>query len=303
MAKAREVKSRIANIKDIKQITKAMNAIAMATVTKLKKKLNRASPYYRALMEKREILLDDSLSIDNPLLKSPETEKIGVVTFNSDRGLAGNYTIDINRSTRDFIHSADEEVALFAGGDKGATFFRDWPELEDTWVNFYDDPEFKQAERIAANLRERFIGGEFSALWAVYMEFFSDFKQKLRIEKILPMSTDTDKTKQASGGAEKPAEEESNPEESFEDYLYEPDRDDLVDNFLNQSFSEKIYWIILNTKTSENAIRRRAMRDATDNANELIDKLTVTYNKARQQQITREIADIIGGAEALRGEE
>ncbi len=293
MPKAREVKSRIANITDIKQITKAMNAIAMAKVTGLKKKTGNARPYYGALTEKVKTLLSSAGDVDHPLLQENGSDVVGCLSLNSDRGLAGNYTIDINRTTRDFIRSKDRQVILFAGGDKGERFFRGWVELEKSWVDFYTDPEFGHAEEIGSELAERFSRGEMAELWVIYKKFHSDLQQELTVEKVLPM------TAQPAGDNE---EDETEGPSASDEYLFDPEEEEILDNFLRSAFYEKIYWILLNTKTSEHAIRRKAMRDATDNANDLIDELTITYNKARQQQITREIADIIGGAEALRGE-
>lgn len=300
MPKAREVKSRIANIKDIKQITKAMNAIAMAKVTKLKKQLTQARPYYESLEKKKQILLDDSSNNHHPLTQISDTDSIGVISFNSDRGLAGNYSIDINRATRDFILSEKEKnrVVLFAGGEKGAYYFRSWEELEETWAHFYENPQFHHAERIAMDLQDRFVRDEIAELWAIYMKHHSDLNQELTVEKVLPITKETQESRTGDNSDTSNASRAQ-----FEEYLFEPKKKEILDNFLRTSFAEKIYWILLNTKTSEHAIRRRSMRDATDNANELIDELTLTYNKARQQQITREIADIIGGAEALREEE
>ncbi|MFP3953576.1 MAG: ATP synthase F1 subunit gamma [Candidatus Acetothermia bacterium] len=290
MPKAREVKSRIANISDIKQITKAMNAIAMAKVTSLKKKISNARPYYNSLTEKKRTLLRSSEEVKHPLLERNGSDVIGCLSLNSDRGLAGNYTIDINRSTRDFINSKDQTVTLFTGGDKGERYFRSWGQMEKSWVDFYTNPEFRHAEEIGSEMAARFSRGEMSELWVIYMKFYSDLKQELTIEKILPMAVEP-----------KEGEEDIPSASASDEYLYEPEEEEILDRFLISAFYEKIYWILLHTKTSEHAIRRRAMRDATDNASELIDELTIAYNKARQQQITREIADIIGGAEALRG--
>src|SRR6056297_1225113 len=133
MPKAREVKSRIANISDIKQITKAMNAIAMAKVTSLKKKISNARPYYNSLTEKKRTLLRSSEEVKHPLLERNGSDVIGCLSLNSDRGLAGNYTIDINRSTRDFINSKDQTVTLFTVGDKGERYFRSWGQMEKSW--------------------------------------------------------------------------------------------------------------------------------------------------------------------------
>lgn len=304
MAQAREVKSRIDNIKDIKQITKAMNAIAMAKVTRLKNKLDQARPYREALNSRlrlftrkdgmEELEGDEKLS---PLLTEGDGEGIGLVVFNSDRGLAGNYTIDLNRAARDFILSREDDVTLYAGGEKGYNFFRKWDELKKGWVEFYQEPDFAKAEVIGEELLDDFLGGGIRELWIIYMEFNSDLSQTLRVEKILPLSR-TEETEAPKGADDEGPEDGSR----IEEYIFEPDYKKVVSTYFREWFLESIFWILLHTKTSEHAIRRKAMRDATDNADELIEDLTLAYNKARQQQITREIADIIGGAEALREE-
>lgn len=304
MAQVREIKSRIANVKDIKQITKAMNAIAMAKVTRLKKQLKNARPYQEVINSKLKLLSDPGSQDDldeketvSPLLEQGDGDAIGLAVFNSDRGLSGNYTVDINRSARDFVLSRDAEVKLFAGGEKASRFFRKWDQLETSWVDFYEEPDFEVAEAIGRELLNRFLSGSLGELWVVYMKFISDLKQKLQVEKILPLSPD-----EIGENPEMEGDEKDVVSRREEDYLFDPGREEIVSGFLEEWFMERIFWIILNTKASENAIRRKAMRDATDNANELIDDLTLTYNKARQQEITREIADIIGGAEALREE-
>ncbi|MBS3765615.1 ATP synthase F1 subunit gamma [Candidatus Bipolaricaulota bacterium] len=301
MAQAREIKGRIANIKDIKQITKAMNAIAMAKVTRLKNKLEDARPYQEIVDEKLR-LLERNVNADeetpvSPLLDEGNGDGVGLMVFNSDRGLAGNYTIDLNRAARDFVRSRDREVRIYAGGEKGHNFFKGWEEFERSWIDFYQEPDFHKAEAIGKELLNAYEGGEIGELWAIYMKFNSDLNQELKVEKILPLAAD-EKSEEVTE-----AEEVGVARSHLQDeHVFEPNREEILTNFLEEWFLERIFWIILNTKTSEHAIRRKAMRDATDNANELIDDLTLTYNKARQQQITREIADIIGGAEALREE-
>jgi len=304
MAQVREIKSRIANIKNIKQITKAMNAIAMAKVTRLKKQLKSARPYQEVINSKLELVTGTGLQdephekeIISPLLDKGDGDAIGLAVFNSDRGLSGNYTVDINRSARDFVQSRDAEVKIFAGGEKANRFFRKWDQLETSWVDFYEEPDFEVAEAIGRELLDHFLSGSFGELWVVYMKFISDLKQELRVEKVLPLSPD-----EVGESSEMGEEENDVVSRGEEDYIFDPDREEIVSGFLEEWFMERIFWIILNTKASENAIRRKAMRDATENADELIDDLTLTYNKARQQEITREIADIIGGAEALREE-
>lgn len=304
MAQAREIKGRIANIKDIKQITKAMNAIAMAKVTRLKNKIDDARAYQEVVDSKLDLLLKNELQGDreeeetlSPLLLDGNGDKTGLVVFNSDRGLSGNYSIDLNRSARDFIRSRENEIKLFAGGEKAYRFFRKWDQMASSWVDFYQEPDFSKAEAMGKELLEEFLEGEIRELWVIYMQFYSDLKQELKVEKLLPLSP-----AEEGESAEPEKEEGSSSEARSEEYIFEPEKEEIVANFLREWFMEKVFWVVLNTKASEHAIRRKAMRDATDNANELIDDLTMTYNKARQQQITREIADIIGGAEALREE-
>jgi len=304
MPQAREIKSRIANIKDIKQITKAMNAIAMAKVTRLKNKIEKARPYQETINSKLRLLLENELRGESdeeetisPLLEEGNGDKTGLVLFNSDRGLSGNYTIDLNRSARDFINSREDDVKLFAGGEKAYTFFRRWDQLAGSWVDFYQEPDFSKAEAMGKELLDEFLEGEIRELWVIYMQFYSDLRQELKVEKLLPLSpSETDEADREE------SEETPQPGSNTEEYIFEPEKEDILANFLREWFMEKVFWVVINTKASEHAIRRKAMRDATDNANELIDDLTLTYNKARQQQITREIADIIGGAEALREE-
>ncbi|MCF7876181.1 ATP synthase F1 subunit gamma [Candidatus Bipolaricaulota bacterium] len=304
MAQAREIKGRIANIKDIKQITKAMNAIAMAKVTRLKNKIDDARAYQEVVDSKLDLLLKNELQGDreeeealSPLLLDGNGDKTGLVVLNSDRGLSGNYSIDLNRSARDFIRSRENEVKLFAGGEKADRFFRKWDQLASSWVDFYQEPDFSKAEAMGKELLQEFLEGEIRELWVIYMQFYSDLKQELKVEQLLPLAPTEE-----GESEETETEEDSSSEARSEEYIFEPEKEEIVANFLREWFMEKVFWVVLNTKASEHAIRRKAMRDATDNANELIDDLTMTYNKARQQQITREIADIIGGAEALREE-
>lgn len=283
MPKTREVKRRIGNVKNIKQITKAMNAIAMAKVTRMKKRLEKTEAYRNALEESALKLSKLINKSDSPLVKPSEGDSIGLMVFNSDRGLCGRYKDQLNRSARDFINSRERGVELYAGGEKGYIYFRKWEEFQKEWAHFYEEPDYEKAKAIASYVLDRLLEGEISEFWVVYMEFVSDLNQNLKVEKILPFDLEGD-----SGRRE---------------FVTEPSGTELIDDFLVRYFKGIIFRILMETKTSEHAIRRSAMRDATDNANELIDELTTTYNKARQQQITREVADIMGGAEALRQEE
>lgn len=283
MPKTREIQRRIANVKNIKQITKAMNAIAMAKLTKMKKRLKKTEKYVETMEDTARKLAPLAEKSDSPLLEAPEEGSVGILVLNSDRGLCGRYKNQINRSARDFINSREEPVELHAGGEKGYVYFRKYEELRKKWVNFYINPDYEKARKMASFILNRTFDGKIREFWVVYFEFVSDLNQNLQVEKILPLELE--------GNSKK------------EEYVTEPPGAELVEDFLVKYFESRIFRVIMETKTSEHAIRRTAMRDATNNADELIDELTTTYNKARQQQITREVADIMGGAEALREED
>lgn len=285
MPKAREVKSRIGNVQNIKQITKAMNAIAMAKVTRMKERLEEGRPYRKEMQDLLARIRGALPEVESPLLEPDPNGKLGLLVLNSDRGLCGRYKEELNRTARDFIRSRDGKVELYAGGEKGQQYFRHWAQLEKSWVQFYDDPSYDQAVEIARYVSNRFKEGKLSQFWVIYMEFVSDLNQNLQVEKVLPFE---------------PPEESQGP--PLGSYVFEPPPPKIIRDLLTQSLEERIFSFLLETKTSEHAIRRKAMRDATENADELISDLTLQYNKARQQQITREIADIMGGAEALREE-
>jgi|GEM_PF-143005 len=313
MPRAREVKNRIANVKDIRQITKAMNAIAMARLTRMKNRLSQARAYHREMENALQPFARDWEECRNPLVAPPAAEeeeegkgKTGVMVLNSDRGLCGRYKEELNRATRDFIRSRQEPVALIAGGEKAHSYFHRWDELVHSWTKLYDEPEYEDARLMAEDVLERVRSGQLREFWLVYMEYYSDLNQELRVEQVIPLSRpEGEKEEGEEEDGETPELEEEEGEgrrDERELYVLEPSREEILDEFLVSYFKEKIFWSVLQTKTSEQAIRRRAMRDATENADELVDELTLTYNKARQQQITREINDIMGGAEALREE-
>jgi F-type H+-transporting ATPase subunit gamma len=277
----RAIRSRIGNIEDIAQITRAMNAIAMTKVARMKKKLERTRPYAASL----EAFVAEAIgrlapaSEPIPLLAANGSDRVGVLVLNADRGLCGRYKGDLNRRTEELLSEAGPRAALFAGGEKARLHFeRRGVEPVKTYGRLYDTPTYEVAGRIADDLIGLYLGGEVGRIDVVSMRFRSDLRQALVVEPFLPISVEP-----------KP-----------NDALTEPDARGLVEAALPVFLRGRMYLAILETKASEDAIRRQAMKSATDNAEDLLRSLTLSYNKARQQSITREIADIIGGAEALR---
>jgi len=277
----RAIKSRINNIEDIGQITRAMNAIAMTKVARMKRRLERTRPYVESL----NVVLGDVVgrlpasAEKNPLLAEAGNERVGVLVLNADRGLCGRYKGDLNRAAENALTEHGPAARLFVGGEKARLHFeRRDVEAVKTYSRLYDVPTYAVASEMADELMETFLAGGIDRLDVVSMRFISDLRQNLVVETLLPASV----------------------EPVPNDVLTESSAAEMVDELLPIAVRGRLYLAILETKASEDAIRRQAMKNATDNAEDLLKALTRTYNKARQQAITREIADIIGGAEALR---
>ena len=277
----RAIKGRIGNIENIAQITKAMNAIAMTKVTRMKRRLAEMRPYLSDLETFISELLG-RLPADaepHPLLASNESDGVGIFVLNSDRGLCGRYKGDINRRGEDLLREHGANGHLLIGGEKARVHFaRRHVEPTLLFTQTYDPPSREAATRMADAAVDLYLSRDVGRIVLVYMQFVSDLKQRLVVEEFLPVA----------------AEPKAN------DMLVEPSVDEMLDISLKAYLRGRMYSALLDTKTSEDAIRRQAMRNATDNAEDLLKGLTRAYNKARQQAITREIADIIGGAEALR---
>lgn len=296
----REIKVRIQNVKDIKQITKAMHAIAITKVTQMTKKLNNYRRYLteaesimRGLSEKKE-----AEKLSHPLLDGNGGEKEAILVANSDRGLCGRFKDDLNKAGLELALSKEDAVVI-AGGEKAASYFkRTGTEIIKSYAYFYPDPNYDHAGQITHYLLDLFNHQEIGTIWAVYMHFISNLRQQVRVQKLLPIEFED----RENGEGESIEDNNQSPDKGKESYLYEPDLPRVLDSFAPFYLKARIYGILLETKTSEQAMRRQAMKNATDNANDLIQDLTLSFNKARQSEITREIADIMGGAEALREE-
>ncbi|MCK4570377.1 ATP synthase F1 subunit gamma [Candidatus Bipolaricaulota bacterium] len=279
----RAIKSRIGNIENIGQITKAMNAIAMTKVTRMKRQLAKTRPYIEGLTAFAQRMMG-RLAFDeetHPLTVPNGSPVVGVFVLNSDRGLCGRYKGELNRESEKLIQEFGSDGHLILGGEKARAYYsRRDVQILGTYANVYDQPTEAIAARMADELLALYERGEVGRIDLMYMRFVSDLSQKLVVEPFLPILIEGDEN----------------------DDLIDPGANAMLDIALRMALRGTLYAALIETKTSEDALRRQAMRAATDNAEDLVKSLTRTYNKARQQAITREIADIIGGAEALRTE-
>lgn len=281
-ARIRHIHRRIANVRHVRQITKAMYTIAATQVIQRKRALLAARPF----TEVAGRVLSDLVAtaqregLTHPFVQGPGRPGTALLVVSADRGLCGRYVLDLNRAAAELAQEKDD-VRVLAGGDKAHHNFRRsrWP-IAKSYIHVYDQPTVEVAQQIRDDLLALY-GTEVGEAHVVYTYFRGELSQSVRAERLLPLDV---------------------PPGQPRDVLLEPELATILNELAYLYLTGHILRILLEAKASEHAVRRQAMKAATDNADELLDKLTLSYNKARQHQITTELADIMGGAEALREE-
>jgi F-type H+-transporting ATPase subunit gamma len=293
-AQLRAVRARIRAVKSIAKITRAQELIASSRIIRAQQRTRAAEPYARELTQAVEALVSRSGSLNHPMVSEPESiSRAAVLILTSDGGFAGAYNANVLReASRLRQANTDKGVTnvVYVAGRKGIGWhrFRDIP-VEQEWSGFSVRPSYADAERVASALLEAFekpsAEGGVDEIYLVSTEFVSMLTQRPRVLRLLPMEIE-----------EKEGERPGGPLPSYE---FEPNTDVVLDSLLPQYVASRIYFAMLEAAASELAARRRAMKAATDNANDLIDRLTREANNARQAEITSEISEIVGGANAL----
>jgi F-type H+-transporting ATPase subunit gamma len=288
-AKLRVVRRRIRSVQSTKKITRAMELIASSRIVKAQQRVEQSRPYAVQLTSAMEDLAANSAGLSHPLLQDRESPaRAGVLVLSSDRGLAGAYSANAIREAETVIRAVRDrglEPVLYVVGKKGVTYFRfRGVEMRQTWQGFSEVPIYEKAIEIGRTLIDAFAATEIDELWCVYTDFRSAFTQRTTSKRFLPIAPE-----EVTGGGG-----EVRPE-----YLFEPEPEQILDHLLPQYLITKVWAALLESAASENAARRRAMKAATDNADDLLKILTRQANRARQDEITTEIMEIVGGAEAL----
>ena len=274
------------------KITRAMELIAASRIVKAQQRVFEARPYADLLTAAMEDVARQTGSIVHPLLEERESPvRAGVLVMTSDRGLAGSFNANLLKRAEDVlarVRARGVEPVLYVTGKKGVGYFRfRGVTAEATWTGFSEVPRYDAAEEIGKRLIEDFASGRIDELDVVYTDFRSAFTFRATDKRFLPIAPE-EVVSDASGV---PSAE----------YIFEPEPAEILDDLLPQYVITKIYFALLESAASENAARQRAMAAATDNADELIKVLTRQANRARQDEITTEIMEIVGGAEALAG--
>jgi F-type H+-transporting ATPase subunit gamma len=293
-AQLRAVRQRIRGIQSIAKITRAQELIAASRIIKAQQRVRDAGPYARAIIHAVEAVVSRSAQIDHPLVREPQSrQRAAVLILTSDRGFAGGYNANVLRSAqglRALLAERDVEPVTYVVGQRGIAWHRfRRRQVAGEWSGFSETPRYANARDVAAMLLDAFAQpasqGGVDEIHLVYTEFVSMLTQNAIVRRILPLEIQ-ETTDEPPTGAVPP-------------YEFEPSPQAVLDALLPWYVESRIYDALLESAASEIAARRRAMKSATDNANELLEQFTREANKARQAEITQEISEIVGGANAL----
>ena len=292
-AQLRLVRRRIGTVQSISKITRAQELIASSRIVRAQQQQRAAEPYSRELTRAVEAVISRSTNITHPFTTEPQhPTRAAVLILTSDQGFAGAYNSNVLRESarlRQALRERRLEPVLYVAGRKGIAWhrFREL-ELAGSWSGFSSTPRYRDAKAIADVLLEAFEAEDASKVDEIHLvgtEFVSMLTQRPSVRRLLPLEiTETD---------------EPSPHGPLPQYEFEPGPAEVLDALLPQYVASRIFYALLEAAASELASRRRAMKAATDNANDLLETLTREANNARQAEITQEISEIVGGASAL----
>ncbi|MFL6560979.1 MAG: ATP synthase F1 subunit gamma [Bacillus sp. (in: firmicutes)] len=284
MASLRDIKQRITSTKKTSQITKAMEMTSAAKWNRGVVNAKAFVPYMEKIQEVTASIAIGSKGVNHPMLKSRPVKKTGYIVITSDRGLAGAFNSNVIRRVTQTIqsrHQSNDEFAIITIGRIARDFFvKRGMNVAQEIVGVSDQPNFSDIKDLTSSTVGMFEDGTFDELYVFYNHYISAISQEVTEKKLLPLSDLTTSSKLTS-------------------YEFEPSAEEILEVLLPQYAESLIYGALLDSKASEHAARMTAMRNATDNAKELIKSYTLSYNRARQASITQEITEIVGGAEAL----
>jgi F-type H+-transporting ATPase subunit gamma len=291
----RILKERIRSVRATKKITRAMELIAASRIVKAQARVAAAVPYSQQITDVVKNLAGGGASSDSPLLAGrDEIKRTCYVVITADRGLCGGYNSGVQRAAEGEVKAdvlAGKDYVIIPVGRKAEGYFRfRGYTLGQPFNGFSDQPGYENAREIGEHVVELFTSGQVDKVELVYTRFISAGSQEVVLRPLVPLSSET-----VAGGDGKAGGNDG----TGSDYEFEPDPEAILDTLLPRYVEARVYAALLNAAASEHAFRQRAMKSATDNAEELIKSLSRIMNRARQDSITTEIMEIVGGAEAL----
>jgi len=287
MASLRDIKRRIASVKSTQKITKAMKMISAVKLRKAQEAILMARPYAEKM---EEVLLSLAGRVDertNPLLAQRPQKRVEYLVLTSDRGLAGGFNANVVRRGLRLLEEQRgtlERLEVSTMGRKGKDFIKRRPNavIRKDYAGIFDPPRYSSAEMVAKELTEYYVRAELDAVYVIYNQFISAISQRVTVMQLLPIVP------------------KAEPPTRSTDYLYELDRESVLAALLPRHLAMQIWRAMLESQASEFGARMTAMDSATKNAGDLISQLTLQYNRARQASITKELMEIVSGAEALK---
>jgi len=286
----RELRKRITSIRKTREITNAMKIIASIRLRNAHRALHNMRPYSDRLVLVINKLLTHETLLKHPLFqdRSKEINKIIILVFTADRGLCGPYNTNILKYTEKFIDTIDDtkEYSLITIGKKGSKYFksRGYPVLTE-YSGFRAEVEYRHAQELGMIIIDSYLKEEVGEVCAIYNRYYSSGRQEAVVERVLPLE-----------------EIKSEIQTDAIEYIYEPDKPEILDSLLPLYINVKTWRLLQESSASEQGARMIAMETASNNCSDMLDRLTLNYNKARQSAITTELLDVIGTVEALRSE-
>ena len=291
MPSLRDIRRRIGSVKSTQQITKAMKMVAAAKLRRAQEAITKARPYATLLEQALNRIAARAAAEEagsHPLLVARPAKVAELVVITSDRGLAGGFNSNVARRAQRFlVENADkyEQVLISTIGRKGRDSLKaKRVPMRKDFTGVHSQLGFQKAREIAAEYSSRFLAGEVDAVFLLFNEFKSAISQKVTLKQLLPIETGTD-SEQGAGSV---------------DFLYEPNRVELLQDLVPRHLDVQVWRALLDSAASEHGARMTAMESATKNATEMIAALSLQYNRARQAYITKELMEIVSGAEALK---
>ena len=293
MAKGRELKGRIKSVENTRKITRTMEMVATSKMKRAQDRVVAARPYALALADVISSLYSPDLAERFPLLRQPTApRRVALIVLTSNRGLAGGFNANLIKAARvqiAEIEKAGTKVEVHVIGKKGIGYFKYvGRELKTQRIDVTDRPTAENASEIVDALMAEYIDGELDGVYVTYAKFVSALSTPPTTERILPVTPPTKKDEGTAVGVQ-------------HDYMLLPSAEAILTELLPSYVRNVVYRALVETVAGEQSARRTAMKNATDNAGDILNVLRRTYNRARQAQITQEIAEIVGGAAALQG--
>lgn len=289
------IKRRIKSVNSTKQITHAMELVASAKLRKSRELAECRRPYFEAVMETMDRIVEKTNVGSNLYMNPREVKKVAYLVITADRGFAAGYNVNVAKMVEEAI-TTKEDALIYTIGKKGGDYFKHrLYTIESEYIGISEEPSYFHAKEIASIVMNGFKNEEFDEVYLAYTKFVSTITQKPMMVQLLPLTRESLKSEPVS---EKKNEKSDASKMSV--MLYEPEPEELLDYLIPNYVSNTIFGAMVESAASEQGARRMAMEAATTNANEMIDELTLRYNRVRQAVITQEISEIVSGAEALK---